>query len=38
MKKNRTWIYVLIGVALLVIWGVKIYNGLVTKEEAINGQ
>ncbi len=38
MKKNRTWIYVLIGVILLVLWGVSIYNGLVIKEEAINGQ
>lgn len=38
MKKNRTWIYVLIGVVLLVLWGVKMYNGLVTQEEAISGQ
>ncbi len=37
-KKNRTWIYIALGVVLLVIWGINIYNGLVVKEEAINGQ
>lgn len=38
MKKNRTWIYILIAVVLLVIWGIRMYNGLVTQEEAISGQ
>lgn len=38
MKKNRIWIIVGVAVLLLVMWGIKAYNGLVTQDEAINGQ
>ena len=39
MKKNRTTLLVILAVVVLVVlWGVSIYNGLVSKEEAINGQ
>ncbi len=41
-KKNRTWIIVLIVVALIVIsairWGIRTYNGFVSMEEGIEGQ
>jgi len=41
-KKKRTWIIVIIIVALIVIsairWGVRTYNGFVTLEEGIEGQ
>lgn len=36
--KNRIWIIVGIVVLLIALWGVRTYNGLVTKDEAINGQ
>jgi LemA protein len=41
-KKKRTWIIVIVIVALIVIsairWGVRTYNGFVTLEEGIEGQ
>lgn len=41
-KKNRTWIIVLVIVAIVVIsairWGIRTYNGFVTMEEGIEGQ
>jgi LemA protein len=41
-KKNRTWIIVLVIVALVVLsairWGIRTYNGFVTLEEGIEGQ
>jgi len=41
-KKNRTWIIVLVILALIVIslirWGIKTYNGFVSLEEGIEGQ
>lgn len=36
--KNKAWIIVGIAVLLLVLWGVRAYNGLVSQDEAINGQ
>jgi len=41
-KKNRTWIIVLIVLALVVIssirWGIRTYNGFISLEEGIEGQ
>ena len=41
-KKNRTWIIVVVVLALLVIsvvrWGIKTYNGFITLEEGVVGQ
>jgi len=41
-KKNRTWIIVLIVLALVVIsairWGIRTYNGFISMEESIEGQ
>lgn len=41
-KKNRTWIIVIVVIALVVIsavrWGIKTYNGFVSLEEGIEGQ
>ena len=41
-KKNRTWIIVVVVLALLVIslvnWGIKTYNGFITMEEGVVGQ
>jgi LemA protein len=41
-KKNRTWIIVLVIVAIVVFsairWGIRTYNGFVTMEEGIEGQ
>ena len=41
-KKNRTWIIVLIVLALVVLgtvrWGIRTYNGFVTLEEGVTGQ
>ncbi|MCK5068521.1 MAG: LemA family protein [Bacteroidales bacterium] len=37
-KKNRTWIYIGVIVLLVVLWGVKRYNGFVTLEEGVTGQ
>jgi LemA protein len=41
-KKNRTWIIVLVILALIVIslirWGIKTYNNFVSLEEGIEGQ
>ena len=40
-KKRRSWIIVLVVLALIVLgifrWGVRTYNGLVTLEEGIEG-
>lgn len=36
--KNKTLIIVLAVVAVLVIWGVSVHNGLVNKEEAVETQ
>ena len=36
MKKGSAIIIVLAIVAVLVLWGVKVYNGLVTKDEAVS--
>ena len=38
MKKNRTLIIVVAVVAILILWGVNMYNGLVTKEEGVDAQ
>jgi len=41
-KKNRTWIIVLVVLALLVIsfirWGIRTYNGFIALEEGVEGQ
>jgi LemA protein len=41
-KKNRTWIIVIVVLALVVIsairWGIRTYNGFITMEEGIEGQ
>jgi LemA protein len=37
-KKNRTWIIVAAVVLLVILWGVKKYNGFVTLEEGVTGQ
>ena len=41
-KKNRTWIIVVVVLALLVLavirWGIRTYNGFITQEEGIDGQ
>jgi LemA protein len=41
-KKNRTWIIVLIVLAVVVIsairWGIRTYNGFISLEEGIEGQ
>jgi len=41
-KKNRTWIIVLIVLAIVVVgiikWGIKTYNGFVSLEEGVTGQ
>ncbi len=41
-KKNRTWLIVLIVLALVVLgtirWGIRTYNGFVTLEEGVTGQ
>lgn len=36
-KKKTLWIVIAV-VAILVIWSVRIYNGLVSKEEGVNAQ
>jgi LemA protein len=38
MKKNKTLIIVLAVVVILVLWGVSMYNGLVTREEGVDAQ
>ncbi len=38
MKKNRTLLIILAIVVVLILWGVNIYNGLVSKEEAVDAQ
>jgi len=38
MKKNRTLFIVLAAVVLLVLWGISMFNGLVTKEEGVDAQ
>lgn len=38
MKKNRTLIIIAAVVVLIVLWGVSMYNGLVTKEEGVDAQ
>lgn len=37
-KKRRTWIIVLAAVLIVVMWGVKKYNGFVSLEEGVTGQ
>ncbi len=37
-SRNKTWIIVLVVVALLAIWGVSKYNGFVKANEAITAQ
>jgi LemA protein len=37
-KKNRTWIIVAAVVLIVVLWGVKRYNGFVSLEEGVTGQ
>ena len=37
-KKNRTWIIAAAVVLLVILWGVKKYNGFVTLEEGVTGQ
>ncbi len=37
-KKNRTWIIIAAVVLLVILWGVKRYNGFVTLEEGVTGQ
>ena len=41
-KKNRTWIIVIVVIALVVFsavrWGIRTYNGFVSLEEGIEGQ
>ena len=41
-KKNRTWIIVLIVLAVVVLgtirWGIRTYNGFVSLEEGVTGQ
>jgi LemA protein len=41
-KKNRTWIIVVVVLALLVIsavrWGITTYNGFINLEEGVTGQ
>jgi LemA protein len=37
-KKNRTWIIVAAVVLLVILWGVKKYNGFITLEEGVTGQ
>jgi LemA protein len=41
-KKNRTWIIVVVVLALVVIsfvrWGIRTYNGFITLEEGVEGQ
>ena len=41
-KKNRTWIIVLVVIALIVIsvvrWGIRTYNGFISLEEGVEGQ
>lgn len=36
--KNRSTIYIIVGVVILALWGISIYNGLVNKEEAVDAQ
>lgn len=38
MKKNKNLWIVIAVVAVLVLWSVSLYNGLVTKEEGVNAQ
>ena len=37
-KKRRTWIIVLAAVLIVVMWGVKKYNGFISLEEGVTGQ
>ena len=37
-KKRRTWIIVIAAVLIVVMWGVKKYNGFVSLEEGVTGQ
>ncbi|MFC2080320.1 LemA family protein [Bacteroidota bacterium] len=38
MKNKQTLIIIIVAVVLFILWGVKIFNGLVTKEEAVDAQ
>lgn len=38
MKKNKNLWIVIAVVAVLILWNVRLYNGLVTKEEGVNAQ
>lgn len=37
-KKNRTWIIIAVVILLIVLWGVRRYNGFVTMEEGVTNQ
>lgn len=37
--RNKRTVYIIIAIAvLMVLWGVSVYNGLVTKEESVDAQ
>lgn len=38
MKKNSSTLIIIVALAVLVLWGVGIYNKLVAQEETVNGQ
>ncbi|MDA3821050.1 MAG: LemA family protein [Bacteroidales bacterium] len=38
MKNKQTLIIIAVVVVLAIIWGVRMFNGLVTKEEAVDAQ
>ena len=35
MKKGTIWIVVLAALAIIILWGVGVYNGLVSAEEQV---
>ncbi len=35
MKKGTIWIVVLVALAIIILWGVGVYNGLVSAEEQV---
>ena len=35
MKKGTIWIVVLAALAIIILWGVSVYNGLVSAEEQV---
>jgi LemA protein len=38
MKKNSTLLIIAAALVVFILWGVSIYNGLVTKEEGVDAQ